>query len=168
MSTSFETWSRMPTPAPLRTPGIFLGFGFGGLVDGIVLHQILQWHHMLSSTEGYSKNTLRGLEVNTFADGLFHALTVGFLVVGSAVLWGVVRDHGVGRGRWLLGWVLAGWGIFNLTEGTINHHILQLHHVRPGPNGALFDVAFLALGAVLLICGLMLCRGYGRTRGRLG
>jgi uncharacterized membrane protein len=50
------------------------------LVDGIVLHQILQWHHMLSSTntdrigvDYYPTNTVRGLEVNTLWDGLFHA-----------------------------------------------------------------------------------------------
>jgi Predicted membrane protein (DUF2243) len=31
-----------------RGPGILLGVGLGGFVDGIVLHQILQWHHMLT------------------------------------------------------------------------------------------------------------------------
>jgi hypothetical protein len=30
----------------LTTPGILLGLGLGGFVDGIVLHQILQWHHI--------------------------------------------------------------------------------------------------------------------------
>jgi hypothetical protein len=33
----------------LRLPGIILGVGLGGFVDGIVLHQLLQWHHMLTS-----------------------------------------------------------------------------------------------------------------------
>jgi uncharacterized membrane protein len=32
-------------------PGVWLGIGLGGFVDGIVLHQILQWHHMLTSAE---------------------------------------------------------------------------------------------------------------------
>jgi len=31
-----------------RSAGILLGIGLGGFVDGIVLHQILQWHHMLT------------------------------------------------------------------------------------------------------------------------
>jgi nucleoside-diphosphate kinase len=31
-----------------RAPGILLGIGLGGFVDGIVLHQMLQWHHMLT------------------------------------------------------------------------------------------------------------------------
>ncbi len=34
---------------PLVAAGLVLGVGFGGFVDGIVLHQILQWHNMLSS-----------------------------------------------------------------------------------------------------------------------
>jgi uncharacterized membrane protein len=25
-----------------------LGFAFGGFFDGILLHQVLQWHHLLS------------------------------------------------------------------------------------------------------------------------
>jgi uncharacterized membrane protein len=28
--------------------GILFGLGLGGFFDGIVLHQVLQWHHMLS------------------------------------------------------------------------------------------------------------------------
>ena len=43
---------RDTAPAPptgrVRTAGIVLGIGLGGFFDGIVLHQILQWHHMLT------------------------------------------------------------------------------------------------------------------------
>ena len=28
--------------------GILFGLGLGGFFDGIVLHQVLQWHHMLT------------------------------------------------------------------------------------------------------------------------
>ena len=52
--------------------GILLGVGFGGFVDGIVLHQILQWHHMLTSTGDHPATTVAGLEANTLWDGLFH------------------------------------------------------------------------------------------------
>ena len=34
------------------SPGVVVGIGLGRFVDGIVLHQILQWHHMLTSA-GY-------------------------------------------------------------------------------------------------------------------
>lgn len=33
----------------LAFAAIVLGIGLGGFVDGIVLHQILQWHEMLSN-----------------------------------------------------------------------------------------------------------------------
>jgi len=46
----------------IRLPSIFLGIGLGGFFDGIVLHQILQWHHMLTSTRDYPATTVAGLE----------------------------------------------------------------------------------------------------------
>jgi len=35
---------------PLVRAGFVLGAGFGGLADGIVLHSILGWHHMICYT----------------------------------------------------------------------------------------------------------------------
>jgi uncharacterized membrane protein len=55
---SAELNSQFPTRA-----GLLLGVGLGGLFDGVVLHQILQWHHMLSSW--YPANTLENLRLNT-------------------------------------------------------------------------------------------------------
>ncbi len=153
--------TRQGTTAQLTKPGILLGMGFGGLFDGILLHQILQWHHMLTSTGDYPPTTVRGLEVNTLADGLFHAVTYAFLVVGLLSLWRSHRHTFGARSRNLLGWILAGWGIFNLVEGIIDHHILRIHHVRPGPNEFLFDMSFLALGAFLLVVGVSLGRSIG-------
>lgn len=31
--------------APIISAGILLGTGLGGFIDGILLHQILQWHN---------------------------------------------------------------------------------------------------------------------------
>ncbi|HEY8445710.1 MAG TPA: DUF2243 domain-containing protein, partial [Thermomicrobiales bacterium] len=64
----------------ITTAGILLGLGLGGFFDGIVLHQILQWHHMVSSVSDYPTTTVAGLEANTLADGLFHAATYIFTV----------------------------------------------------------------------------------------
>lgn len=145
----------------LRLPGIFLGLGLGGFVDGILLHQILQWHHMLSST--YPATTLTGLEVNTVLDGLFHALTWLFVVIGLSLFWRAVkRDGRLGSASGLSGWILVGWGIFNLVEGSMNHHILQVHHVRPGPYQFAFDVGFLVMGALLVWGGRTLAVSGGR------
>ena len=48
-------------------PGLLFGLGFGGFVDGIVLREILQWHHMISGAQ--SSETLAGLELHVVADG---------------------------------------------------------------------------------------------------
>jgi uncharacterized membrane protein len=142
---------------PLRLPGIVLGAGLGGFVDGIVLHQILQWHHLLTGTEEFPATTLEDLEVNTLWDGLFHLATLILVAAGLSLLWRA-RGNGrnVGSGRVLVGWALVGWGLFNLIEGIVDHHILGIHHVRSGPNELLFDVAFLAFGAVLALVGYRL------------
>jgi uncharacterized membrane protein len=142
---------------PLRLPGIVLGAGLGGFVDGIVLHQILQWHHLLTGTEEFPATTLEDLEVNTLWDGLFHLATLILVAAGLSLLWRA-RGSGrnVGSGRVLVGWALVGWGLFNLIEGIVDHHILGIHHVRSGPNELLFDVAFLAFGAVLALVGYRL------------
>jgi uncharacterized membrane protein len=49
----------------------------GGFFDGVVLHQILQWHHMLGSM--YPADSAAALQLNTFWDGLFHASTYVFV-----------------------------------------------------------------------------------------
>ncbi|ELB87945.1 hypothetical protein Rwratislav_37287 [Rhodococcus wratislaviensis IFP 2016] len=64
---------RETTAIPARgigLPGIILGIGLGGFVDGILLHQLLQWHHMLTSTDTdnvgidtYPADTVHGLEI---------------------------------------------------------------------------------------------------------
>lgn len=66
--------------------GILFGLGLGGFFDGIVLHQLLQWHHMLTSA-GYPPDTVPNLEVNTLWDGIFHASSYIFVVVGLIILW---------------------------------------------------------------------------------
>jgi uncharacterized membrane protein len=144
-----------------RAPGILLGIGLGGFVDGIVLHQILQWHHMLTSEGSYPKTTVQGLETNTLWDGLFHAATWIAVAVGVYILWRRTTSwRWAVSGRAFLGWLLVGWGLFNLVEGTVDHHILGIHHVREGANvnETAWDLAFLAFGAVLVIGGWLLAR----------
>lgn len=149
----------MSSSSSVRLPGVLLGIGLGGFVDGIVLHQILQWHHVVSHRE--SPATVRGLELNTLWDGVFHAGSWVAVVIGLALLWR--RASGWSRAlrgsASLWGWILAGWGGFNLLEGLINHHLLQLHHVRDDLGGpASWDVGFLVVGAAALLGGWFLQR----------
>jgi uncharacterized membrane protein len=66
--------------------GVLFGLGLGGFFDGIVLHQVLQWHHMLTDA-GYPPTSVENLKINTLWDGLFHATTYVFVVLGLIVLW---------------------------------------------------------------------------------
>ncbi|MDY6998910.1 MAG: DUF2243 domain-containing protein [Actinomycetota bacterium] len=151
----------------IRLPGIVLGVGLGGFVDGILLHQLLQWHHMLTSTatanidvREYPADTVHGLQINTVWDGLFHTFTWLSVLVGLGLLYSRITHSRarVWASRALWGWVLVGWGVFNLVEGVIDHHILAIHHVRSGEHQVLWDIGFLVLGAVLVLCGWLLQR----------
>ena len=154
-----ETLSTQRAARSITAPGLLLGVGFGGLFDGVVLHQILQWHHMLSDEPCCPMTTLRGLELNTVADGLFHLVTIVALFAGTAMLFRRIRDEGVPwSGRQLFGLGLKGWGLFNIVEGIVDHHILGLHHVRMGPDQLAYDIAFLVFGAILVVAGYLLAR----------
>ena len=61
--------------------------------------------------------------------------------------------------RRFLGLLLAGWGIFNVVEGVVDHHVLSLHHVRDDvTDPRWWDAGFLGFGVALLAVGLLLCR----------
>ncbi len=94
MSDQAETWFGLPRRAkPLVQAGILLGLGLGGFFDGIVLHQILRWHHMASAVT--DTTTVSGLRLNVLLDGLFHAVTYIFTVVGIVLLWRAWRTPNV-------------------------------------------------------------------------
>ncbi|WP_255171065.1 DUF2243 domain-containing protein [Natrononativus amylolyticus] len=144
---------------PLVQAGVVLGVGLGGFFDGIVLHQILQTHHMLSARTDTTE--LGDLQLNIIADGLFHAGTLLFTILGVVLLVRAWRRRDVPpSGRVLAGSALAGWGLFNLLEGIVNHHLLELHRVWPeGPGGALvWDVGFLLSGVLFLVGGYAVVR----------
>ena len=140
------------------SPGALLGIGLGGFVDGIVLHQILQWHHMLTSA-GYPADSVPNLTLNTLFDGLFHAATWIAIAVGLVLLHRAICRGYAWSGYRLLGGMAIGWGAFNLVEGLIDHHILGIHHVKEAAaNPLLWDLVFLAFGAALVIVGMALSR----------
>lgn len=140
--------------------GILFGLGLGGFFDGIVLHQVLQWHHMVSSE--YPPDTVDNLKFNTFLDGLFHASTYLFVALGLVMLWRTAhKSHLWWSGRLLVGTMLMGFGIFNLVEGMVDHQILGLHHVNETVSREkwiYWDLGFLIWGALMLVGGWTLYR----------
>lgn len=143
---------------PSRGASILYGIGLGGFLDGIVLHQLLQWHHLLSADQPMT--TVAGLELNTLADGFFHVFT-WFAVLGASIVTIAQWQQGRLAPSWSLhvGGLLAGWGLFNVVEGLVDHQLLGIHHVRDDLGGPLgWDLAFLAFGAALSAAGWALAR----------
>jgi len=146
--------------------GVLFGLGLGGFFDGIVLHQILQWHHMLTSA-GYPADSVVNLRINTLFDGIFHASTYVFVAAGLVVLWRAAhRRHAWWSTRLLVGTMLIGFGAFNVVEGIVDHHLLGLHHVNETvarDQWLYWDLGFLAWGVLMLLGGWALVRS-GRAR----
>lgn len=147
---------------PLISAGVLLGIGMGGFFDGILFHQLLQLHNMLSAA--YPKTTIPNVEINMFWDGLFHAFTWVTTALGLSVLWSAGRHAEVPWStRAFLGSLFLGWGLFNFIEGVIDHHLLQIHHVVERLGLSVFDYAFLGSGVVFMLLGLTLIQS-GRKR----
>jgi uncharacterized membrane protein len=149
------------TRGPLIAAGTCIGIGLGGFVDGILFHQLLQAHSMLSA-----RYPIRGVEaerlvihlqVNMFWDGIFHVGTWLVTAMGLGLLWQAVRRPDVVLStQTLIGSLLLGWGLFNLVEGVIDHHILHIHHVTETASHLVWDLSFLGFSAVLATIGWLL------------
>jgi uncharacterized membrane protein len=136
-----------------------LGIGLGGFLDGIVLHQIAQWHNMGSAV--VPPVTMDAMRRNMAWDGLFHLTSWSITLAGILMLRHEGRTRGVPASIWsFVGQMVFGWGTFNLVEGIIDHHILSLHHVRDMPaHVPLYDWVFLGVGgAGTIVLGLLMAR----------
>ena len=155
-------------PRPRRTPGIVLGIGLGGFVDGIVLHQILHWHNMGSSV--LPPTTMEAMQQNMQWDGWFHLLMLLITIAGVFLL---LREATQGRQlpvkRGLAGQMMVGWGGFNVVEGVVDHVALGIHHVHDLPAYVpAYDWLFFGFSLVLLLAGWLLAtRGDVAARSRL-
>jgi len=143
-------------------PALLLGMGLGGFVDGIFLHQVIQWHNMGSAV--VPPTTMEAMRQNMLWDGLFHAATLLLVIVGVyRLLWDVQNGLRMPTPKAFTGMLILGWGTFNLVEGIVDHHILNLHHVRDLPvHIPALDWAFLAIGGVgFIVLGRSLARDPG-------
>lgn len=138
--------------------GVVIGIGMGGFVDGIVLHQIMHWHNMGSAV--LPPTTMEAMKRNMLWDGLFHAGTWLITFIGVWMLFGAAHRRTLPPARAFAGQMLLGWGLFNLVEGVIDHHLLNLHHVRDMPvHVPLYDWVFLAVAGVgFTLAGWLLAR----------
>jgi uncharacterized membrane protein len=104
----------------------------------------------------FPKTTLENMEINMFWDGVFHAVTYGMTLIGLILLWRAGRRTDVPwSGKTVVGAAFLGWGLFNLVEGILDHHVFHLHHVIEARGLSMFDYLFLASGVVFMLGGWM-------------
>ena len=142
---------RLPAAAAL-----VLGVGLGMFIDGIVLHQVLQWHHLVSEYE--PTDSVAGLEANTLWDGVFHAAGWVVTATGVVLLWRSRHDPVRLPARAFGGLLLAGWGAFNVVDQLVFHLALGAHHIREVENYAIYDWSFFAVGVAQIVGGVLLAR----------
>jgi uncharacterized membrane protein len=142
----------------LHWAGYALGFALGGFFDGILLHQILQWHHLLSGIE----EARHDIRVLILGDGLFHLLMYLIAGVGLWLLWRARRQFSApGADRLLLANALIGFGAWHIVDAIFSHWLLGLHRIRMDvDNPLVWDLLWLAVfGIVPAVIGWALRRG---------
>lgn len=132
------------------TAAILMGVGLGGFVDGIVLHQIFQWHNMVSNW--YPPTTMETMMFNMTWDGIFHLAVWIVTLIGVFTFWSAAyRRQPIPSLTQFVGGMVLGWGLFNLVEGIIDHQILGIHYVRQVPHYTVYNLTFLAVGGFVFI-----------------
>ncbi|MDB5930485.1 MAG: hypothetical protein JWR60_2192 [Polaromonas sp.] len=159
-STSLFTFTR-----ELKWAGLLLGVSLSGFFDGIVLHQLLQWHHLLSAVNA---EPWRDLRMQILADGLFHLLMYVLAAAGLALLWRARRNFALDKAdRYLFAYSFIGFGVWNILDAVIFHWITRIHHIKmDAPNPLLWDLAwFFVFGVLFVVIGYLLKRGLGKAGG---
>ena len=132
--------------------GALLGVGLMASLDTVVFHLLLGWHHLVDGTT----------RVQQVSDGVLHAAYLALLVAGG-LRYGAQQRRDDLDGRRAVGGLLLGAGGFQLFDGLVNHELLDLHAVRPAaPDQLPYDVAWNAVGVLLLLAGWLVLRRSGR------
>lgn len=132
-----------------------LGFALGGFFDGVLLHQILQWHHLLSLVPGVAS-----LREQVLWDGYFHAFMYLAGTAGLVGLWRARRQLGEAPRPALPGLLMLGFGAWHIIDSVLSHWLLGIHRIRvDSPNPFLWDMIWLiAFGLIPTIAGGLLLR----------
>jgi uncharacterized membrane protein len=107
-----------------RWAGYLLGFSLGGFFDGILLHQILQWHHLLSTINAGD------MRFQVAADGYFHAFMYVVVAAGLWMLWRSWQRAEAASGRLLAATMLIGFGTWHMLDSVLSHWLLGIHRIR--------------------------------------
>ena len=133
-----------------------LGFGFGALLDVLVFHLVLQWHHLLS--DRIPAGSLVGLRANIYYDGVFSLAMVGVMAVGAALVWRALNrsseSHSAVRA---VGGLLVGAGLFNVFDGIVDHYVLNIHDAVHGTQA--FNPHWVGASLLILGVGILVLKG---------
>lgn len=142
-------------PKPFTLSAYLIGFGLGGFFDGILLHQILQWHHLLSLVDGVGD-----IHNQVLFDGLFHAVMYVIAAVGLVLLTRSRQNFDLPKANtWFLATSLLGFGIWHVLDSFLSHWILGIHRIRIDSDDPLFwDLLWFALFAIGPIAAGLLLR----------
>ncbi|QRM35211.1 DUF2243 domain-containing protein [Microvirga sp. VF16] len=136
--------TRVETSGRHRWSGYLLGFAFGGFFDGILLHQILQWHHLLSTINS------EDIRFQVAADGYFHALMYVIAAIGLWMLWASRTEPDRPSGRLLFATILIGFGVWHVVDSVLSHWLLGIHRIRVDSGSPLFwDLLWFGLFGIL-------------------
>jgi uncharacterized membrane protein len=135
------------------TGAFILGFASSAFFDGILLHQVLQWHHLLSLVQGGS---FRDMRVQILADGLFHVASYFLAVAGVLLLWQSRRT--ILPDRVIFAWAILGFAAWQFVDVILVHWAIGLHRVRVDVSNPLpWDIGWLAVfGLLPLFAGFFL------------
>jgi uncharacterized membrane protein len=143
-----------------------LGFAQGGFADGILFHQVLQWHHLLSGMPG---SAFRDLRVQMLADGVFHVAMYALMALGLLLLW---RARGSftadAADRFFAAFLLIGFGFWHVVDGIFAHWLLGIHHIRmASDNVLLWDLVVFVFGLAAVAMGVWIGRRQPRVTHRV-
>ncbi|AZO39370.1 MAG: DUF2243 domain-containing protein [Mesorhizobium sp.] len=125
---------------------LLVGFALAGFFDGIVLHQILQWHHLLSAFSPGSD-----LRFQVMSDGLFHLVMYLLLVLASILLVAArATNSRVVTTSEILRLSLVGFGMWHVADAVVFHWLLGLHRIKINSDAPLaWDIGWLVIFGLL-------------------
>ena len=140
-------------------PGLLTGFGIGGLINGIVLRDLLQWHQVLSNSEPMTGD---GLVMNLRAGGIVNAACLLIAGIGLLWLWNAAsmrrHDHWRGSGRQMLGMFLIGWAVYTIAFVLVASVLFEMHAVNetaPAGEQVTWNLGLIGVGVVVGIIGIL-------------
>ena len=128
--------------------GVLIGIGTMALIDEIIFHQLLQWHHFFDFDT---------TQFGIFSDGLLNSFALFAIVAGIFLFAHVTWMHTYSRMRWYAG-IFLGLGSFQLFDGVVSHKLLRIHQIRYDVPLLWYDLTWNGIALVLLLLGYALWR----------